>query len=145
MGVVVQSSYSAAQAAGLPGQPADMLRYDAVSRRVEDATLAYGVAVIQGTADDQVKVGAAGNFIGITVKDVTLAPEVDNYVQNDTAAVMIRGTMWVTVSGNVAAGAAVYRTSTGTLNATSSGNTLVDGAVWETTASSGALARIRLA
>lgn len=145
MSVVVQSSYTANQAVGLPGQPADMIRYDAVSRRVEDATLAYGVAVIQGTAADQVKVGAAGNFIGITVKDITLTPEVDNYVQTETAAVMIRGSMWVTVSGNVTAGAAVYRTATGTLNATSAENTLVANAIWETTASSGALARIRLA
>lgn len=144
MSVVVQSTYTASQAVGLPGQPADMLRYDAVSRLVEDATLAYGVAVIQGTADNEVKVGAAGNFIGISVKDVTNIPETDNYVAGDTAAVMVRGTMWVTVSGNVTAGAAVYRTSAGTLNATSSGNTLVANAIWEDTATSGNLARVRL-
>ena len=144
MGVVVQSNYTAAQAVGLPGQPADMLRYDAVSRIVEDATLAYGIAVIKGTADNEVKIGDDGIFIGLTVKDVTNIPEVDTYVAGDTAGLMIRGTMWVTVSGNVTAGAVVYRTPTGTLNATSTDNVLVANAIWEDTASSGALARIRL-
>lgn len=144
MGVVVQSAYSATMAVGLAGQPADSLRFDAVSRLVEDATLAYGVAVIQGTADNQVKKGAAGTFIGLTVKDITLDEETDNYVAADTAAIMIRGTMWVLTSGVVTAGAAVYRTATGTLNATSSGNTLVAGAVWESSAGSGEIARVRI-
>ena len=143
--MAVQTAYNDRIATAYNGMVADQRLTEIISREVEDATLAIGRAVIQGTADDQVKVGAAGVYIGVTVKDVTLPPESgDVYQEGNTAAIITRGAIWVTVGGDVAAGAAVYRDATGVLSATSTDNTLVDNAMWGTTASNGNLALLIL-
>lgn len=142
--MAVQSTYSDNIAIAYNGMVADMRLTEIISREVEDATLAIGVAVIQGTADDQVKIGAAGTFVGVTVKDVTLDPsQSDVYEDGDTAAILTRGALWVTAGGAVTAGAKVYYSATGTLSALNT-DTEIIGALWETTAASGALARISL-
>src|SRR5690606_13089577 len=143
--MAVQSTYSDNIAVAVNGQVADMRLTEILSRECEDDTLGFGLAVVQGTGADQVKVGAAGTFIGITVKDVTLAPgQSDLYNKGDTVAVLTRGSIWVTTSGIVTAGSKVYRTATGTLNATATDNTEIVGALWETSAGSSALARLSL-
>ncbi|WP_072389859.1 DUF2190 family protein [Hyphomicrobium sp. CS1GBMeth3] len=141
----VQPNYNAAPDIGYEGQIADMRSYEAVSRICEDATLAFGRAVIRGTADNQVKVGAAGKFVGITMRDITLpAANNDAYKQGNTVAVMTRGTMFAIPGANVADGDAVYYTATGALTNVATDNTLIPNAVWERTTSSGNLGLIRL-
>lgn len=141
----VQSTYSAVMSNGAAGQVADLSLSDVISRECEPASIAFGKPVVQGTADHQAKIGAAGVFIGITVRDVTLdSRRSDAYAQYDTMGVLTKGVIWVVASEDVVAGDVVYRTTAGLLNKTSSGNTLIANARWETSAASGALAKLRL-
>ncbi len=143
--MAIQTAYADRLALGYIGQVADMSLSDIMSREVETASIGFGVAVIQGTSDHGCKTGAAGVFLGITVRDIALDPtNADLYTVGDTAAIMTRGTMFVTAGEAVVAGDVVYRTAAGVLNKTATGNTLIVGARWETTAANGALARIRL-
>lgn len=142
----VQTTYPAVMPIGAVGAVADLSFSDVISRECEPASIGFGVAVVQGTADHQAKVGAAGVFIGLTVRAVELdARRNDAYAQYDTMGVMTKGVMWVLAGEAVVAGDLVYRTAAGVLNKTSSGNTLVAGARWETSAANGALAKVRLA
>lgn len=143
----IQTAYADTISNGYPGQVADLGLSNAISRDVEDAAgIAFGLPVVQGTLDRQVKVAAAGVFIGITVRDQTLVGDThaDKYLQNETAAIMTDGVIWVTAGEAVVAGDVVYRTAAGVLNKTSASNTLIVGARWETSAASGALAKLRL-
>lgn len=141
----VQTTYAERHTIGKLGEIADLGQSDVISREVEPTSIAFGLAVVQGTADDQCKLGAAGSFLGISVRDTTLpVTRGDAYAQYDTAAIMRKGVIWVTAGEAVVAGDVVYRTSAGVLNKTSSGNTLVANARWETSAASGALAKLRL-
>lgn len=143
--MAIQTTYNARLSEGYAGEIADLGVSDVISREVETAAIGFGLPVIQGTADHQCKVGSAGVFLGITVRDVTLSDDDnDQYQVADTAAVMTRGVIWVTAGEAVVAGDAVYRTAAGVLNKTSSSNTLIANARWETSAASGALAKIRL-
>lgn len=145
--MAVQTTYASRLSNGHVGEIADLGESDVISRLVEtSAGIGWGLAVIQGTADDQCNIGAAGVFLGITVRDPSVPPgNSDKYIQNDTAAILREGVIWVTAGEAVSAGDAVYRTAAGALNKTASGNTLVAGARWETSAGSGALAKLRLA
>lgn len=142
----VQTSYADVHANGYAGQVADMGLQDVISRDVEDAAgIAFGMPVIQGTADRQCKVATAGVFLGITIRDTTLDQRnADKYVQRASAAILTRGVIWVVAGEAVVAGDVVYRTAAGALNKTSSSNTLVANARWETSAANGALAKLRL-
>lgn len=142
----IQTTYNETLDVGFVGQVSDMGLSDIISREVETAAgINFGLAVVQGTGDHQCKLGAAGVFLGITVKDVTLdAAKADKYAQYDTCAIMTRGVIFVTAGEAVVAGDAVYRTAAGVLNKTAAGNTLIANARWETSAANGALARIRL-
>lgn len=142
----VQSSYAATMPAYTLGQISRTGLQDTITRECEPSGgIGFGLAVIQGTADHQAKLGGSGVFIGITVKDVTLdSTRSDKYAQYDSMAVMTKGVIAVTAGEDVVAGDVVYRTSTGTLNKTSSGNTLIVGARWETTTANGAVGLVRL-
>lgn len=143
----IQTTYADRLSNGYAGQVADLSLSDVISREVETSGgINFGLPVIQGTADRQCKIGAAGVFVGITVRDPSLLGDAhaDKYLVNETAAVMTKGVIWVLAGEDVVAGDAVYRTAAGVLNKTSSGNTLIVGARWETTALSGALAKLRL-
>ena len=143
----IQTAYADTIAVSYPGEVADLGLSDVISRDIETAGgVPFGVAVIQGTADRQAKLGTAGVFIGITVRDQTLVGDThpDKYLVQETAGVMTRGVIWVLAGEAVVAGDVVYRTATGTLNKTAASNTLIAGARWETSAASGALARLRL-
>lgn len=144
----VQTSYADKMSVAYNGMVADSrFPTEIISREVEDATLAIGIAVIQGTADAQVKIGAAGVYIGVTIKDVTLPPDAtnqDKYLQKQTAAIITRGAVWVVAPATVAAGNPVYRTAAGVLTPTSAGNTLVANAMFETSGASSDLVRVGL-
>lgn len=144
MATITQVDYLDRPPVGMAGQIADLTDASSVSRVAEDATLAFGVAVIQGTADRHVKVGAGGAFIGVTLLDKTLLPEptVDTYVQNNGVNVLIRGAVFVKAVAAVAAGDVVHYTATGTL--TNTGGTLVPNARWETTTAANGIGIVRL-
>lgn len=142
----VQTNYNSRLSNGQVGQLADLGESNVISRDVETSGgIGFGVAVVQGTSADQCKTGAAGVFLGITVRDPAVdATAGEKYVQYANASIMTRGVIWVTAGEAVAFGDAVYRTAAGVLNKTASGNTLVAGARWESAAASGALAKVRL-
>lgn len=145
--MAIQTAYSDTIAKAYNGMIADMRLTEVITRECEDATLAIGVAVIQGTADDQVKVGAAGVYVGITVRDITLAPDAtnqDKYLAGDSVAVLSRGAIWLTAPATITAGQPVYRTAAGVITNVSTSNTLIAGAVFETGGASGALVRVGL-
>lgn len=145
----VQTTYANSQATAYNGMVADARLTDILSRECEDATLGFGLAVIKGTADDQVKVGAAGTYVGVTVKDVTLPPpassaNVDKYIAGQTCAVITRGAVWVVAPATITAGQPAYYTAAGVITNVSSGNTLIAGATFETSGASTTLVRLAL-
>lgn len=142
----VQTTYNSRLSNGQVGQIADLGEGNVISKDVQAAAgIGFGVAVIQGTADNQCNVGAAGVFLGVTVRDPAVdASAGEKYVQYSNAGIMTRGQIWVLAGEAVVPGDVVYRTAAGALNKTASGNTLVVGARWESTAASGALAKLRL-
>lgn len=112
----VQPNYNATMDIGYEGQIADMRSYDGVSRICESASIGFGLAVIKGTGDKDVKLGAGGLFIGLTVRDIALpAANEDAYLEGNTVGVMTRGTMFCKAVAAVNAGDDVFYTSTGTL------------------------------
>lgn len=141
----VQPNYNTTMGRGFAGERADMRSFEVVSRVCEDVSIGFGVAVIRGTADNEVKVGAAGKFAGLTVRDITLpAANADVYKAGNVVGVMTRGTMFAVPTANVAPGDAVYYTAVGALTNVSTNNTLIPDAAWETTTASGNLAVLRL-
>lgn len=142
----VQTNYNSRLSVGQVGQIADLGEGNVISKDVQAAAgIGFGVAVIQGTAENQCNVGAAGVFLGITVRDPSVdASAGEKYVQYANAGILTRGSIWVTAGEAVVFGDAVYRTAAGVLNKTAAGNTLVAGARWESAAASGALAKVRL-
>jgi hypothetical protein len=143
----VQTSYTTAMRVAFAGQKADMIPATIVSRIVQTAALPFGAAASQGTGDSQV-IPAAGTavFVGIAIQDnaalgnqSTAPTTVDAYQVGDLAAIMTRGTVWVTTSEAVTAGAPAYVTlTTGALHDTVGTNPRVG--TWRTSAASGALA-----
>lgn len=143
----VQTTYSENQAIAFPGMPAD--HDHSIDTRICEtaAGIGFGVAVSQGTADKGALIGGASAavFVGVTVKDITVTD--DEYAQYDNMGVMYRGTIWVTVGGDVTAGGDVtFASTTGVLSSAAAGGTqfTIAGARWMTDASSGGLAKLRL-
>ena len=120
------------------GQPAR----DVASKRVEGGEIAFGLAVGDGAADGSCTLGGTG-FVGITLADKSRAQ--DGFVEGEMAAVIRKGTVWVTADAAVSANAPAYFVAaTGALTPTATGNTAIDGAVFETSAAAGALTRVYL-
>lgn len=147
---VVQSTYSETLPIAQAGMPADA-DYSADTRICESAAIPFGVAVSQGTSDNEALIGAASAtvFAGVSIADKTINNDggADGYNQYDNMGVMTRGDIWVTVGGDVTAGGDVtFASTTGVLSsaATSGTQFAVTGARWMTTATSGNLAKLRL-
>jgi hypothetical protein len=112
----VQPNYDATLSAGYEGQIADTRLSDIISRICEPASIGFGLAVIRGTAANEVKLGAAGEFVGLSVRDLALpAANEDVYLVGNTMGVMVKGTMFAKAIAAVTHGDKVYRTPTGTL------------------------------
>lgn len=147
----VQTTYSENMAAAVPGMPADA-DFSADSRTVEtEAGIGFGLAVSQGTADKGALLGAAAatGFVGVTIRDkgVVNASNADKYNEGDTAAVMTRGDIWVTVAAAVEAGDDVtFSSTTGALSSVAADGTnfAITGARWMTSAAQNGLAILRL-
>lgn len=147
-------TYQTDPAGALKGQVADTGPATIISRTVETSGgVAFGVPVAQGAEEHGVKadVSAATAIVGITVRSqATAADLADKYPQNDTAAIMRKGVIWVTVTdaGGVAAGDPVWlKKSDGTFSNAdvgSSGGLKLAGCVWESAAANGALAKMRV-
>lgn len=117
-----------------------------ISRMAEGAAgLGFGKAVVQGTADNQVKAAVAGAvFRGVTVGSRTqIGAVVDTYPQYSEVNVMVEGPIAVLTSVNVVAGDTAYIVpATGVFTNSSSGNTRVG--MFDSTAAAGALVKLRL-
>ena len=133
MTTVVQSTYRPQIAAGLEGMIAEMTGSEVGTRICETAAgIGFGKAVSQG-AGYKGCIIAGSAFIGLTVRDITLAlapvdplsdtaNTLDKFGQYTNVPVMSRGHMWVKPQGVVAAGDAVYYdTTTGQLGNASGG------------------------
>lgn len=153
---VVQGSYSERMTIGAPGQIASMHSYDADTRTVENSNgIPFGRAVGRGTQDKGCVLGAsaAGQFLGISIRDVTLNPVaadsdyVDEYQQYASAGILVRGDIWVQVGGAVNDGDDVtYNSLTGVISSTATGGSqfAITGARFMTTAANNGLAIVRL-
>lgn len=139
------------------GMVADLNEASIISRSNESATaIDFGVVVVRGAGDDTIKPIAADTdkILGFSVRHPIQAsasvpgatPSV-SYKQYDSVPVLEIGRIWVTAGANVTAGNPVYVTAaTGALtDASGAGKALVPGAYFDTTATSGNLARVRIA
>jgi hypothetical protein len=113
---------------------------DVVSKKVETAAVAFGLAVGRGAADGSVKLAGTG-FEGITVADKTRSA--DSYAVGEVAGVLRKGAIWVTASTDVTpADPVTFTAATGVIGAGLA--TTITGAKFETSASTGGLVRVFL-
>lgn len=148
--MAVQTTYLENMAAAYAGMIVNTEPNNLISKLVETSGgIGFAVPVIQGTADDQCDEVAASTdvIIGITVRDQSTTS--DTFAQYDSALLMQRGVLWVTVTdaGGVSAGDPVWvKVSDGTFSnadAGTDGSIKINNARWETSAANGALAAIR--
>jgi hypothetical protein len=148
--MAVQSTYSTEMAAAFAGMIANTEPNVLISRDVETSGgIGFAVPVIQGTGDDQCDEIADSDsvIVGITVRDQSVTD--DTFAQYDSALLMRKGVMWVTVTdaGGVSAGDGVWvLVSNGTFSnadAGSDGSIKINDARWDSSAANGALAKIR--
>jgi hypothetical protein len=136
-----QGAYVASPAIGYAGliaegQPAR----DVASRRITTGQVAFGLAVGRGAADGTARLGGTG-FEGITVADKTRTN--DFYAVDEFAAVIRKGTVWVTASTAVTpADPVTFTAATGVIGAALA--TTIAGAKFETSGGIGALVRVYL-
>lgn len=148
--MAVQSTYSENMAAAYEGMIANTEPNVLISRVVETSGgIGFGVPVIQGTEDNECDAVAAASdaVVGITVRDQST--EDDTFAQYDSALLMRKGVLWVTVTdaGGVSAGDDVWvkvaDSTFSNADAGSSGSLKINDARWESSAANGALAKIR--
>jgi hypothetical protein len=149
----IQTTYSENISAGKLGAIVNTEHCNLISRNVEtSAGLAFGLPVAQGANTDGVRVSGASAFdyIGFTVRDMSIDAATDIFKQYDSARIMTHGVLWVTVTdaGGVVQGDPVWVTkATGALSNAdvgSSGGVNLAGCKWESAAANGGLAKIRI-
>ncbi|MHA3913856.1 structural cement protein Gp24 [Halovulum sp. GXIMD14793] len=136
-----QLGYSTNAAVGYAGMLAEgQTARDVASKAVEDAAVAFGLAVGAGAADGSVRLGGTG-FEGIALADKTR--DADQYDVGEMAGVIRKGTVWVEASTNVGpADPVTFTAATGVIGAGLAAT--IDGAKFETTATAGNLVRVYL-
>lgn len=148
---VLQNSYTENLALGYPGMIASGETSNRISRTVETAAgIGFGRAVYRGTGDHgcTATVGTLATFLGFTVATSAQAPvagqDADEYQQFDNATILTSGAMFVTVTGNVADGAAItVATANGALSSTAAdASNIATGWVADQTITGGGLIRI---
>lgn len=146
----VQTSYSATLAAGLEGQIASMSPSVVSTRIVEGSGgIPFGRAVTEGIAYDRGAILAQsgspdGAFVGISVRDVTLAAgDEDVYAEGANMGVLEVGDIWVKTVGAAAVHGnnASYNATTGTLG---SSGTAITNSRWMTSGADGDMCILRL-
>ncbi len=143
MNTTVQSTYDRYMPVGVAGTFAEMSANNNVDTKQAEGTIAFGIVVSKGEADDGV-VAAGALYVGVSMRDITIVHDTaDRYEEGDNVAVATRGDMWVVAEDAVVAQTAVtYNTTTGALGS-SGGTTIVD-AYWLTSADAGEMAKVRL-
>lgn len=149
--MAVQSTYSENIRAAVPGQLVDTIPKTLLSRTVEDAGgLAFGIPVAQGAADKGIRAfttsDTAADFVGITVRERSVAAEADQFKQYDSARVLTQGAICVLASVAVAVGDPVYVVpATGLFTNVATGNVQLPNARFDTsTTAINQLAQVRL-
>ena len=109
--------------------------------------IAFGEIAVRGAADFSCRKFAAGDssadFIGFFVRQQAIAAEVPNgLTARETAAVLIAGSIWVTVADAVSNGDLVRIGTSGGIR--SDAGELFPDAYFETSAAAGGLAVVRL-
>lgn len=138
----IGSSYPTRMTAGYAGMVVSGANHDVISKVVETAAVAFGLAVGRGTADGSVKLGGTG-FEGVTVDDKTRTA--DQYAVGEYAAVIRHGEVWVTAGAAVTPADTVYfAAATGVISNISAGGTAITGAKFLATAANGALVPLYL-
>lgn len=143
----VQSTYGATLPVGFPGRVSTSEPSHVISRAVEGSAIAFGRVVIKGTNGElQCKDGSTGTaYMGIALVNIAAKPaNVDAYAIGDIAAIMIKGSVWVTVAANVAYGDSAYFTAAGDITNVSTSNTAIPNGKFASAASSGGLAELLL-
>jgi len=137
----VHGAVTEKMAIGFAGMIADTAGpKDVASRTIENAVVAFGLAVGRGAADGSARLGGTG-FEGIAIADKTRVA--DEYAVGEVAGVMRKGAVWVTVSTDVTpANAVTFTAATGVIGDGLA--TTIEGAKFETTATAGNLARVYL-
>ena len=148
---VVQSAYLNNIPVALSGMIVDMNPYRVASRNVETvAGIGFGLVCGKGTADRGIVIGGPVNLVvGVTVRDVTLRPDLnDVYARYSLAGVLEMGDIWVTTAGTVAAGNDVtYDNTTGILGTAAVAGAVVGPLVgwrWMTSVTGVGLAMVRV-
>jgi hypothetical protein len=148
---VLQNAYTENLAAGYPGMIANGETGNRITRTVETAAgIAFGRPVYRGTSDDSctATVGTLATFLGFTIATSAQAPvagqDADEYQQFDNAAILTSGALFVTVTGNVADGAALtVNTGTGAISSTAAdASNIATGWIADQTITGGGLIRI---
>lgn len=127
--MAAQTTYAYKTPSGVPGGLLDINPYSTVSRLIEDATsIKFGLGVVKGTSDQQVKVGT-GTFVGVLVEKAHEL-EKDNSLKieaTESFTVLTRGGIWARVADDaeVAFGDPLYLESDGSFAKT--GTTKIDG------------------
>ena len=121
---------------------------DVASKLVENAAIAFGLAVGRGTADGSIRLDGAG-FEGIALADKSRAGQLadgsdaDQYDVGEMAGVIRKGTIWVTASTAVTpADPVTFTAATGVIGAGLA--TTIAGAKFETSGGIGDLVRVYL-
>jgi len=141
----IQDAFGAAVAVmplGLPGMVAEGQQVkDVASKRVTTAVIPFGRAVGRdGVVQDTVRLGGTG-FEGIAI--VGKSRLNDEYVVGEMAAILRKGTVWVTATTAVATSDAVtFTAATGVIGAGLA--VTIAGAKFETTAAINTLVRVYL-
>lgn len=110
----MQLAYSINIAAAVAGQLAQLEPHQIESRQVETAAgLGFGLAAVQGTADNQCKLPTAAGqlFLGVSVKTDAVNPSNagnPGYPYQRSAGLLRKGKIWVTTTGTVAIGDAAF-------------------------------------
>lgn len=132
--------YDTQHGVGFAGMLAESQIKDVASKVVEDAAVAFGLAVGAGAADGSVKLDGAG-FEGIALADKSRTA--DLYAVGEVAGVIRKGTVWVVASTAVTpADPVTFTAATGVIGDGLA--TTIDGAKFETTAALGDLVRVYL-
>jgi hypothetical protein len=144
---VVQTEYTQFQRAAVNGMEGTMLGQENASYTAETPEgIPFGVVVGQGADARGCVLGAGADYLGVTVRDVTLtqAPKADPevYGQYQNVAVKRRGDIWVKVGSDVAVGAAAsFNAATGVIG---SAGTAIPGSRFLTAAATEELALLQL-
>lgn len=105
--MALQTNYGDRQPKGFPGMKVDGEAYNAVTGILEVAAIGFGLPVSQGTEDNGIVAATDandGDLIGITLRDVSLRPtDGDEFAVGGNVPVLTSGSVWVRVSGAVAA------------------------------------------